>query len=313
MSDTRTGAGATSGSVPVCTLSLTRSVAVRLTGYGTVLFFIALGIILSLSGSTSYTVGSGAALTISGLAVVVVYVVTIVLHEAVHGFFFWVFGGKPQFGVGSIGWFCPYAYATAPGVPYALGQMVVICLAPFVVLSAASLALMWLAPGASTVAAVAFVTNFSGAVGDLWLVRQLWRFRGCRELSMIDTMDGTAIYSPDLAAARAAARVAATEQGNLLSRLVLRWIIATGAMLMLVSPLTIAMSLLGAESVTIGPPQLPLLEFHGSSGGLSVSIDLNAIIPAGFLFAALSLMLDRRAFRSRRDAPPDGPPHPVLL
>jgi hypothetical protein len=314
MSDTTTVAGAANPSpAPVCTLNLTKSVAVRLTGYGTVLFFVALGVILSLSRSSSYALGSTTTLIVSGFVLVTACVATIILHEAVHGLFFWIFGGKPQFGVGSFGWFCPYAYATAPGVPYTLGQMVVICLAPLVSLSAAALMLMWLAPGLSTIAAAAFLTNFSGAVGDLWLVRQLWRFHGCRELSLVDSLEGTAIYSPDPAATRAAAQVAATERGNLLSRLMLRWIIATVVMLALVSPLTIVMSLLGSENVIIGPPQFPLLEFHESSQGFSVEVDLNVIIPAGLVFALLSLLLNRRGFRSAPEMPPDGGRHPAFL
>jgi hypothetical protein len=105
--------------------------------------------------------------------------------------------------------------------------------------------------------------------------------------------------------------VKASERGGVVSRLILRWSLATLAMLALVMPLTLVMALLGAQDVTIGPAQFPLLVFH--QGGVILSLDLNAIFAAALLFALLSVLVERRARRGGSDAAQDGSPHPAFL
>jgi len=299
---------------PVCTINLSSSVAVRLSGYGTVLFFLALGILDALYGSGEYSLGFNRQLILAALASVFVYFGTLVLHEGVHGFFFWLFGGRPQYGVGSIGWFFPYAYATSPGDPFTFFQMTTICLAPFVVLSVGSLVLMSLVPGLSTLAGVAFVTNFSGAIGDLWLVRQIWRFRKCRDLWMADVKDGLAIYTSDPEAEHIATSLASVERGTVVTRLFAVWILASLIILTSASPLTIVLDLLNAGRVLVGPTQFPLFIFERlPQDGVHVSINLNSIIVAGLLFALLDLVLGRRKPRNERPATPEPTQHPALL
>lgn len=95
----------------------------------------------------------------------------LVLHELVHGLFFWVFTKtRPKFGFKGA-----YAYAAAPEWYFPRRQYLVVGLAPFVVISLVGVVLMpvfpiqWL-----WLLIAALVMNASGAVGDLavcgWLL-----------------------------------------------------------------------------------------------------------------------------------------------
>jgi hypothetical protein len=97
-----------------------------------------------------------------------VFVLVIVVHEALHGAGFLAFGGRPRFGAGVRGGL-PYAFATCPGRRFTMAQFLVIGALPLVVIDAASLA----AAVSGTLAGygmLAFVFNTSGAVGDLWVI-----------------------------------------------------------------------------------------------------------------------------------------------
>jgi hypothetical protein len=97
----------------------------------------------------------------------------IVVHEAIHGVFFWLFTrSRPVFAYKI--W---YAYATAPGWYLPRGQYLIVALAPLVIISLVGLGLMavlplsWLAP-----LLFLLIMNAAGAVGDLavagWLILQ---------------------------------------------------------------------------------------------------------------------------------------------
>ena len=91
-------------------------------------------------------------------------VLMILLHEGVHGLFFWLFTGeRPRFGfVGA------YAYAAAPDWYIPRNRYLLVGLAPLVVLSAVGTLLM---PFASApvlfLVLVVVVLNAAGSVGDL--------------------------------------------------------------------------------------------------------------------------------------------------
>ncbi len=73
---------------------------------------------------------------------VIIIAVTIVAHELIHGFFFWVLGRvKPQFG---FRWF--YAYAACPGRYFSKVAMSVIVLAPLVFISVFGCAVLTIVP-----------------------------------------------------------------------------------------------------------------------------------------------------------------------
>jgi hypothetical protein len=107
------------------------------------------------------------------LLVLAVTVVMLVVHEAFHGLFFWLFTrSRPVFGLG-VG----YAYAAAPGWYLPKWQYFITSLAPLVGITILGLLLLaygpasWMMPSAALIA-----FNASGAVGDLavaaWLLSQ---------------------------------------------------------------------------------------------------------------------------------------------
>ncbi|MBE3039620.1 MAG: DUF3267 domain-containing protein [Chloroflexi bacterium] len=97
-----------------------------------------------------------------------------VLHELVHGVFFWLFTrSRPTFGFR--GW---YAFAAAPGWFLQRGQYLVVTLAPFVLLSVLGILLLAVVPTGTLAAILAgTVLNAASAVVDLWVVFLILRER----------------------------------------------------------------------------------------------------------------------------------------
>lgn len=97
----------------------------------------------------------------------------LILHEGVHGVFFWLFThSMPRFAFRGA-----YAYAAAPGWYIFRNPFLVTTLAPLGFISLAGLVVMRLVPPAGLAATWFVVTlNASGAVGDLlvawWILRQ---------------------------------------------------------------------------------------------------------------------------------------------
>jgi hypothetical protein len=106
------------------------------------------------------------------LAFIALYVVMIVVHEAFHGLFFWIFTRqRPVF---ALSW--AYAYAAAPGWYLPRSQYFITAVAPLAGISVlALLALAFAPPAWFLPALVVAVSNFAGAVGDIWVV--IWLLR----------------------------------------------------------------------------------------------------------------------------------------
>jgi hypothetical protein len=102
--------------------------------------------------------------------VVLTLLVVLVLHELVHGLWFWLFTrARPTFGVKS--W---YAYAAAPGWYLPRGQFLVVGGAPLLFLSVLGGILVLLVPGAWVLwVLVGLIGNAVGAIGDLYLIARL--------------------------------------------------------------------------------------------------------------------------------------------
>jgi hypothetical protein len=102
-------------------------------------------------------------------------VITVVLHEAVHGILLWmVTGARPVFGFKV--W---YAYADAPGWYLRRWPMVAVLVAPLVVLPAAGLALIaFTPPGVSIFVLLGLVINAIAAIADVYMVGLALRIRG---------------------------------------------------------------------------------------------------------------------------------------
>lgn len=97
-------------------------------------------------------------------------VVMLILHEAIHGFFFWLFShSRPVFALRPL-----YAYAGAPAWFFPRRQYAITALGPLVIIGAAGLLTLLLAPG-SWVLMTAFLAamNTGGSVGDLFVLIRL--------------------------------------------------------------------------------------------------------------------------------------------
>jgi hypothetical protein len=293
----------------VYSLTLNRAVALRLTGYALALFYIGLAIVFSLSPS-GVRVGSLWALA----AGVIAFVATILVHEWIHGLFMRLYGGAPRYGVGRIG-IAFYAYATAPSVPFTLMQMTVICLAPLLLISAAAFTIAWLVPGGAALAALAFVTNLSGAAGDMWMVVQMWRFRHCRDLRLVDSEQRLDIHTPDPRASAVAATLAARHGGGVVPRILVRWLLASTLIVCAVVLLSVPLSMSGVASMSLGPPSFAVAVYTlQPDGGFSMMLDFGVVFATGLMYALISVAFTRRAGgRAPESTPPDDAPHPALV
>lgn len=98
--------------------------------------------------------------------------INILIHEAIHGLFFWIFtGARPLF---AFRW--TYAYAAAPGWYLPRGQFLITTLAPLVLMTLAGLALFRFAPPGWLIPVWFILTmNAGGAIGDLLVAYLLLR------------------------------------------------------------------------------------------------------------------------------------------
>ena len=119
-----------------------------------------------------------------------VFVAFIMLHEAVHGVLFLVFGGKPRFGVKLVGRFFPVAFYTTARAPILRNQYLLVILAPFLTLTPIFLVIGILSnvEGIVAMAIIAMAMNVSGSIGDLMMA---WKIRRHgRKTLYKDTADG---------------------------------------------------------------------------------------------------------------------------
>lgn len=115
----------------------------------------------------------GGQLLLSAAMIALVAVGVIVLHEIVHGLFFWLFtGSRPVFALKIV-----YAYAGAPDWYLPCRQYMVVGVAPLVVITALGVLLLAVVPQGWLLPVLLFTAlNAGGAVGDLgvaaWLLVQ---------------------------------------------------------------------------------------------------------------------------------------------
>lgn len=136
-------------------------------------FFIMAGLLGALdngSGSSG-KITMPAIIMLVALAILAMTIfVVVVLHELVHGLFFWLFiRSRPQLGFNIL-----YAYAAAPGWYILRPQFLIVDLAPLVLISLAGLLILpFTTPPASLVLIVALILNAGGAISDLYVFIRL--------------------------------------------------------------------------------------------------------------------------------------------
>ena len=122
-------------------------------------------------------------------------VLGIVLHELVHGVFFFVFGGRPRFGFKPWTRFGPVFYAAAPGSYLRRADYIGVGLAPAVLVTALlMIVLVFVSAGGLLFAIVlwAFLLNAVGSAGDLLIIRKVISYSST--IYFEDTADGFFAY-----------------------------------------------------------------------------------------------------------------------
>jgi len=127
----------------------------------------------------------------AGLALLALYGLMIMAHEAFHGIFFWIFTRqRPVF---ALSW--AYAYAAAPAWYLPRNQYFITAVAPLAGISLlALLALAFAPPAWFLPVLVVAVSNFAGAVGDIWVL--IWLLRQPPTCYAQDRGDAVTLYLP---------------------------------------------------------------------------------------------------------------------
>jgi len=118
---------------------------------------------------------------------------TLVLHELIHGVMMQRFGATPQYG---FLWKKLMFYATTPGYAYRRNHYVQIALAPLCGLSVLFVVGMWQWQGTIWVAILGLcgAINVSGAIGDIWMTIIVLRYAATAYV--IDERDGIRVFLP---------------------------------------------------------------------------------------------------------------------
>jgi hypothetical protein len=121
----------------------------------------------------------------------ILILVNLVIHELIHGFFFWLFTRtRPVFALR-----LEYAYAAAPDWYLPRGPYSVVGLAPLLIIGALGLILLCVIPINWLFIAVLLIAfNTSGSVGDLVVVARLLRSSSACLIN--DHGDGVYFYEP---------------------------------------------------------------------------------------------------------------------
>lgn len=127
------------------------------------------------------------------LGVLIAFVFILSIHELIHGLFFKLFQPNRAVKFG-IKWKSLMAYATSPGSYYKRGQMVIIGLAPFVLISLVLSALAMLGWPSTGFYVLLASVHAASCVGDFYYVYLLlWKYRKINILTE-DTETGLRIY-----------------------------------------------------------------------------------------------------------------------
>ena len=166
--------------------SIKNSIAIMITTFmmvpvGSFIFY-------NVAGSTSiYSVGPDGML--------VVFIMTMIVHELLHGVGFLISGVSPRFGIGIMG-IIPVLYTTAkkPSM-LTFGQMFTTGYLPLFTLSICLILHGIVFPEYRQITSFAFIVNFVGSMGDIFIMSKLIRYRHQKDIRILDTKTGVEIYS----------------------------------------------------------------------------------------------------------------------
>ena len=223
-------------------LEMTKEVVYTLNGMGILALF-AFGFFFT-SLYTLFTGNIGFNYTSGTILISVALVIgTFVLHELIHGAFMSKYGGKPSYGAGIAYFILPYFYATSKTV-FPRNQYIVIAIAPLVVISLVVIGIMAAFPSIAHWMFIPFIMNASGAVGDMWVTRNVLRYP--KHVILEDRKTGLIIYGKETDKPM---NISTTGFVSRFSKVFILCFFAAGC-LMGIAP--IPLNILGVESLTIG-------------------------------------------------------------
>jgi len=139
------------------------------------------------------TPDGGTSVTIPIVDGVVALVLVMLIHELVHGMFYWQFAGRrPILGIKGLG-----VYVAAPSeVYFPRSRYLIVGIAPLVLLTLAGLLLVIIVPVAVVRILILFVAlNAAGAAGDLLMVARLLSYSP--DTLMQDSGSAVIVYGPE--------------------------------------------------------------------------------------------------------------------
>lgn len=264
-------------------LEMTKEVVYTLNGMGLLALF-AFGFLFTslytlFTGKIDLNYTSGTIL--SSVALVIG---TFVLHELIHGAFMSKYGGKPSYGAGIAHYILPYFYATTKTV-FTRNQFIVIAIAPLVVISLVSIGIMAAFPSIAHWMLIPFILNGSGAVGDMWVIRNVLRCP--KHVFLEDQKSGLIIYGKKTDKHMF---ISTTGFGSGFGKVVMLCIVAMG-FLMIIAPMALDIS--GVESFVIGPANsfFTIFEYQSIGEGFELRIFPMSILAisviAGLVYAII--------------------------
>jgi hypothetical protein len=169
------------------------------------------------------------------------------------------YGGKPSYGAGIAYFILPYFYATSKTV-FPRNQYIVIAIAPLVVISLVVIGIMAAFPSIAHWMFIPFIMNASGAVGDMWVTRNVLRYP--KHVILEDRKTGLIIYGKETDKPM---NISTTGFVSRFSKVFILCFFAAGCP-MGIAP--IPLNILGVESLTIGPTNsIFTFEYHSIGEG----------------------------------------------
>lgn len=264
------------------TITIAKQQSYNLTAQGVVLTFLAVAIFQTLVGNTTQS--------FSVWAYVMAYILTIIVHEAIHGVGFMLGGAKPHFGV-SVAGILPVAYATSDE-KLPLKNMLVVAYLPFVVLSVLFIALSFVFPRYQPLFMVGFVGNFAGAIGDIWIASKLLKYLRHKDTRVLDTKTGTEVYSNSADALKLGQKSQAKLQtSSSFGKVALISFFCILALQMLI-PILLAVSAYNGV-FHLGSDAFYLLKVDRSGDNASMELNLLAPILGSVLAGAIYTLIER--------------------
>lgn len=253
-----------------------------------ILFFVGGAIFSSTTGNNEFSS--------AGFGGLVVYFGTIVVHELFHGFGFLIAGARPKFGVGFAG-VVPVAYATSD-TKIRLPAMLFTAYLPFVFLSVIFLMIARLFPQYQALAMIGFISNFSGAVGDLWIASKLWKYLQFKDVQVLDRKDGVEVYSDSKKALAVGERsTKKTEEKGTFGKL---WAISSIVIIAVQLLMPALMTLLGFEgNFRLGFKSFFFFEMTANPDGSTTAATFNLLVPLllGLIFASLVNLVEKKPLK----------------